>query len=485
MICRYFLTLDEVFGNCKPTDNLLTIKLKTMNEFKIDYKKLFFIAIGVIALLLLISVDSCSVLAMPLVAGIAGGKHVINEPLTVTRSKEASPDLLVNEIDRRIVKIRPMATPIDQLSRWAGAKKAGSMIVDYYSVDTRPTSSVTTEEFSGATGSSFLPLSKTGELTLKDATSFEPSETILVKDVKGYKSDGKTPDSQDLVMYILSKDGNAITCKAINGPKNPEDGEIHVPSIPSGSVIVRMGRAAAELDVQTPQFEALPVKERNYCQIFKMQIEQSTLHKIANKEVGWTFTDQEEAAIYDMRQGMEKNFLFGVKGRVFDPAKNEDILLTGGIWSQAGGEYKYSVGKLDTNGVISMMRAAFTGNAGNKRKVLIGGSGLIEQLNKLESTKMVLAGENIVKWGIDFSEISSKFGKLYVLLSEIFDECGMENNGMIIDPEYLQKYSHIPFTTEELNLKVAGVRNTDALVLTEASCMVLRYPKAHLRIIGA
>lgn len=186
-----------------------------------------------------------------------------------------------------------------------------------------------------------------------------------------------------------------------------------------------------------------------------------------------------------MRQGMEKNFLFGVKGRVFDPAKNEDILLTGGIWSQAGGQYKYSVGKLDTNGVISMMRAAFTGNAGNKRKVLIGGSGLIEQLNKLESTKMVLAGENIVKWGIDFSEISSKFGKLYVLLSEIFDECGMENNGMIIDPEYLQKYSHIPFTTEELNLKVAGVRNTDALVLTEASCMVLRYPKAHLRIIGA
>ena len=285
-----------------------------MNEFKIDYKKLFFIALGVIALMLFISVDSCSVLAMPLVAGIAGGKHVINEPLTVTRSKEASPDLLVNEIDRRIVKIRPMATPIDQLSRWAGAKKAGSMIVDYYSVDTRPTSSVTTEEFSGATSSSFLPLSKTAELTLKDATSFEPSETILVKDVKGYKSDGKTPDSQDLVMYILSKDGNAITCKAINGPKNPEDGEIHVPSIPSGSVIVRMGRAAAELDVQTPQFEALPVKERNYCQIFKMQIEQSTLHKIANKEVGWTFTAQEEAAIYDMRQGMEKNFLFGVKG---------------------------------------------------------------------------------------------------------------------------------------------------------------------------
>lgn len=150
----------------------------------------------------------------------------------------------------------------------------------------------------------------------------------------------------------------------------------------------------------------------------------------------------------------------------------------------AGGEFHYKKSSLTQKAMISMMRQAFTGNAGNKRKVLIGGSGLIELLNQMEQTKVVMAGENIVKWGIDFSEMHSKFGKLYILLSEVFDECGMEYNGMIIDPEYLQKYSHIPFTTEQLNLKQAGVRNTDALVLTEASCMTLRYPKAHLRIIG-
>ena len=89
----------------------------------------------------------------------------------------------------------------------------------------------------------------------------------------------------------------------------------------------------------------------------------------------------------------------------------------------------------------------------------------------------------MAKWGIDFTEMRSKFGILYVLLSEVFDECGMADNGMIIDPEYLQKYSHLPFGTEALNLKSAGVRNTDALVLTEASCLVLRYPKAHVRIV--
>ena len=307
-----------------------------------------------------------------------------------------------------------MATPIDQLSRWAGSKKSGSMVVDYYSVDTRPTSTKVTRSVEGCSDNVGASRFQKVQLPVENADLFEASETVLVRGVGGYKPDGKTKSNQDLVLYVLrkSEDGASISAVTVNGQTIGEF-ENCIPTIPEGTMLVRMGRAASELDVQTPQFEALPQKSQNYCQIFKMQIEQSTLQKIANKEVGWTFSDQEEAAIYDMRLGMEKNFLFGVKSRVEDPGKHETIMLTGGIW-----------------------------------------------------------------------EMHSKFGKLYILLSEVFDECGMEYNGMIIDPEYLQKYSHIPFTTEQLNLKQAGVRNTDALVLTEASCMTLRYPKAHLRIIG-
>ena len=96
---------------------------------------------------------------------------------------------------------------------------------------------------------------------------------------------------------------------------------------------------------------------------------------------------------------------------------------------------------------------------------------------------MITSSDTVTKWGIDFNELRSKFGTLYVMLSEVFDECGMEDNGIVIDPEYMQKYSHVPFSTEALNLKASGVRNVDALVLTEASCLVLRYPKAHMRIV--
>ena len=233
--------------------------------------------------------------AMAVVAGTAGGKHIAGEPLTVELAKTESPDLLRNEIDRRIVKIRPMATPIDQLSRWAGAKHAGSMIVDYYSVDTRPTTALTVSAFTGCTDDEGSDRFQKARLSTDNNDLFEASETILVKGVAGYQPDGKTQSSQDLVLYVVEKEASTgmLNVVTVNGQTIGEY-ENCIPTIPSGTTLVRMGRAATELDVQTPQFEALPKKSRNYCQIFKMQIEQSTLQKIANKEVGWTFSDQED-----------------------------------------------------------------------------------------------------------------------------------------------------------------------------------------------
>ena len=114
---------------------------------------------------------------------------------------------------------------------------------------------------------------------------------------------------------------------------------------------------------------------------------------------------------------------------------------------------------------------------------MIGGSDFIGRINKLEITKVVSANDDFVKWGIDFSEIKSKFGKLFILYSEVFDDCGMSDYGFIFDPEFISKLAHVPFGSQKLDLKGAGIRNTDALVLTEASCLTLRYPAAHMRIV--
>ena len=142
------------------------------------------------------------------------------------------------------------------------------------------------------------------------------------------------------------------------------------------------------------------------------------------------------------------------------------------------------LGKLTEADLIDLCSAAFTGNSGSKRKILIAGTGLVEALSKLQYTKTVSAGDTFTKWGIEFKEIRSNFGSLYLLHSEVFDQCGHANDGFVLDPDYMTKYVHVPFQAETLDLRRSGQRNTDAVVLTEASCLVLRYPAAHIRVIG-
>ena len=143
--------------------------------------------------------DGETTLAMALVAGVAGGKHVVDGPLSTDVAREASPELLLNEIDSQIVKIRPMATPVDQLSRCAGAKRAGSMTVDYYNVDTKPTTAQVQDDTPTPTASGDISrFTKVKLMTTNNALS-DVSDTILVQGVSGYAPDGTTVTNNDLV----------------------------------------------------------------------------------------------------------------------------------------------------------------------------------------------------------------------------------------------------------------------------------------------
>lgn len=404
---------------------------------------------------------------------------------TLETMAQQSPELLRNSIDERIVKVRPMSTPVDQLSRCGRARHAGSMTVEYYSVDTKKTEARVAEDFSSGRGNKKSDDLYTFIIKTSDDSLFEVSETILVPSMPGYDAKGNVAGA--LVLYVVDRPSSGgIEVAPINGKRIEQMGEVAVQlgAMAAGTLLVRMARAATELDVQTAQFASLPQKASNNCQIFKMQVEQSTLAKIADKEVGWNFSDQEEAAIIDMRLGMEKNFLFGSRARLFDLTKNEHIYFTGGIWPQAGREHELLLDAMTEADLVDLCSAAFSLNNGSRRKILIAGTGLVEALSKLQYSKTVTAGETKVKWGIEFKEIRSNFGSLYLLHSEVFDQCGHRNDGFVLDPDYMTKYVHVPFQAETLDLRRSGQRNTDAVVLTEASCLVLRYPDAHMRVIG-
>ena len=399
--------------------------------------------------------------------------------MEVTAADE-NPDYYAKAVDQRITKMRPMRTPIDQITRKAESiSRVKSMEVKYYSVSTRPIKATLTAEVAAMTGSSVV-------LQVSDAKLFSETDTIRVHNVKGYKEDGATPDDKDLMLYVVGKtDDGFPTVIAVNGLLDNENGTSKTPKLPEGSVLIRMGRAASEIDVETGNFYNLPKPSVQYCQKFMMQVEQSTFDKMWDKEVDWNFSDMEEDGIYDMRLGMENSFLFGIKGKGKDPKKSgADVYFTGGIYWMAGkkmglGTIKDGVATITDDEMVDFLKALFTGNdSGNGQKIGFAGSDALAALAKMKSERFKVVKE-FERWGLKFTSFDSNFGKLLVMHHELLDMNGKADEIFVIDPEYLRKKHFLTWERKEYNMKDLAKRDTHAVVMREASCCYLVYPNAH------
>ena len=342
-------------------------------------------------------------------------------------------------------------------------------------------------------------------LKVEDPEMFTLDDTIRVVGVKAvtnYKgvaystiTDAPTPD---LVLCVCGKDTEGYPIVyAINGnmvSKQP----IGVPALKQGQKLIRMAKSCGELDVQTGRFNNLPDSDIQYCQNFMIQVEQSTFDKIADKRVDWDFSDIEEDSIYDMRLAMEGSYLFGDMACIKHTTKNNSAQwFTKGIWWMAGKDIE--VGHIATADeikkgytknervitdleLVDISKDMFVGTGiGNKRKVVIAGSDFVRAFSKIDSDKFRLK-DTVEVWNLKFKSWETDFGEVLMIHSELFDLFGMSDCGFALDPEFLVKRVHLSWTRNVLDLKKAGIRNTDAVVIQEVACLYLKYPKAHARM---
>lgn len=421
---------------------------------------------------------------------VRGGDGIATE--TFGR-EEGGENFYLTDVDKRIVKIRPMATPIDQISRYAKSSASSSFEVKYYSVGTREIKCVTTDDVDAmVTGAStVLPVDDLNMFTLDDTIRVVGVPAITKPDKTAYtNSDSNVPD---LVLCVCGRDTNSNmpVVYAVNGTVDVTSGQpIFVPEIPSGTTLVRMGKACGELDVQTGRFNNIPMPETQYCQNFMIQVEQSTFDKIANKEVNWNFSDIEEDGVYDMRLAMENTYLFGVKQVIKHISKEGmNTWFTGGIWWMAGkdidvGEWNAttSCAEISDDNLVDITKDLFVGTGiGNKRKILLCGSDMLSAFSKIKSDKFRLK-DTVEVWNLKFKSWDTDFGEVLTIHHELFDVNGMSDCGFALDPEYLSKKTHVSWARNVLDLKAAGIRRTDAVVIQEVSCLYLRYAKAHARM---
>jgi len=394
----------------------------------------------------------------------------------------ASPKLHDHDIDSLITKIRPKATPLDNIMRYCKTVNVSQPEWEFFSLGTRPIKTTLTTAINGASSSAI-----TYTLSTANDNIFEKDDTIWCVGIKGIQADGSTTDNaHDLILHVANVDDSGVLkVYAVNGKTNSGTGQKTTPpNIAANTVLIRGGRAAAELDAQTAAFANVPTPQTIYCQIFMMQVEQSTVEKMWKKRVNWDFSDIEEDSIFDMRRGQEASLWFGRGACIKHPIKKQRTWFCEGIWWQAGKDHVLgSGGYITDDNLVDFERAIFTGDgSGSDRKVLFCGSGLMAALDKIRSAKLRLMKETVEAWNLRFKNFDTDFGEILAIYHPGFDEYGMENKGFVLDPTLLTRVQYLSFARNVVDFDKLAVRNSQAVIMREALALVLRCPNAHCRV---
>ncbi|MCF0202152.1 MAG: hypothetical protein HUK08_02190, partial [Bacteroidaceae bacterium] len=306
----------------------------------------------------------------------------------------ADPDFLLDAIDESVLKIKPMSTPIEQISRTGKTRQINSEIAKYYSVGTRPIKTTLTVAVAKQTSGDRI------QIQVADPNMFTADDTIRVVGVMGVNGEGGKPyeagKKQELMLKVIgvNEETGYLSVYAVNGENDENNQPIRVPAIEAGKTLVRMGKACSELDVQTGRFASVPKSTEQYCQNYSLQIEMSKFAQAWNKEVEWGLSDLEELGVYDFKMNREASGLFGVKNVIRHGSKgNHDTFTTEGIWWMAGKDIE--LGHLNDKGeveineadLINLSKLAFLGVASSGQKILFAGSDLVAAISNIKSER--------------------------------------------------------------------------------------------------
>lgn len=242
-------------------------------------------------------------------------------------------DYYQKQINKHIVEMKLESCPIDQILRSASkTNKSSDIRVKYYQIGQRPimtTLETAISQTSTGTATAIVPAND---------SVFDAMDTILFPEVSGYDAAGENVDSlKPLMVRVVGRDASLHPIVIpLNGIKNAsKNNRWDLPAIPAGAKMLRLGRAAGEKDVETGSYYTLPEASEQYCQRFIMQAEESIIERMSQKVVDWDFSKQERVAMDDMRDGMERSGLFGIKS-VSRYGTNGNVYTTGGIYWEAG-----------------------------------------------------------------------------------------------------------------------------------------------------
>ena len=263
--------------------------------------------------------------------GVAGA-NTLTQSQEIMEQQVKDYDYYVKQINKHIVEMKLESCPIDQILRASTkTQKSKSIVVKYYEIGQRPIITTLSEAITQTSDGVAHSIKPTNN------SVFDYMDTILFPEIMGYDDAGNQETLKPLMVRVLGRDQyNYPIVIAVNGVKNAnQSNRWDLPAIPAGAKMLRLGRAAGEKDVETASYYNLPEPSEQFCQRFIMQCEESIIERMSAKVVDWDFSKQERIAMDDMRDGMVRSGLFGIKS-LTRYGNNGNVYTTGGIYWLAG-----------------------------------------------------------------------------------------------------------------------------------------------------
>ena len=378
------------------------------------------------------------------------------------------------DLDKKLVLIRPQDTPIDTFTRTiANNVRSSAWEAGGWEIGTRQTrDNVNGAVTAGATS-----------ITVENGDMWLPGDTIIVHSVSSNEDAGPMLDANQQPIGLLVKEvsGNTLTVQR-TGTLSAT-----VPAIADGSILARLSPAVSELEASVEGINLQPSERHYYNQTHMCQVEESVIHSLIKKKVAMDFGVYKEQTLWDFKRGMEFSNLFQIGG-LSKNKKGELVHLATGLWWQMTGQstvdFSAAMSDQDWNAIG---KAIFEGNNGSDRRLLFAGNTLLEQIANAKSYQKQIEAKNTeMVLGLRVFKIETPFGELLVkpmgsLFEGYYSKCGM-----VIDPNFVKKYVMEPLTTTTLDLNKTGQRRVDnAVRIHETYSLFLENLPCHRRIIPA
>lgn len=405
--------------------------------------------------------------------------------ITDSTAENFGSKLAVNKdsVSQKLAKIMPSRTPIDSVLRNIGTANCKSDKYRFFSLASRDVAAVvkTANEATADTKTATTIALSSGVHCLSlDSNLFIPSVPV---------TDGK-PGAQALdKVFMRPLVVNVVAIDYAKGEISVVGTNAYVPALKQGTVLYRMAAAKDQDAAISNDPQSTPTDDFNFCQRNLCTISQNAFQKLQEKEVQFSMAEMKEQALFDFRWQAEMSTIFGggavLEEKFKDPTTLKRKLQMRGIVDFDIQEIDFSQGEFASLDIAEKLNHAcedvFAGNNGSEERLFIYGPEVATMMaNSAVWQKRMDAAKTEVKWGVKWKLIETNFGTLRGIMQPGFGLLGGYSKcALIIDPANIRRVEQVPLNARNLDLKAAGLRNSEDIVLEEAWTLEVTNPKTH------